>query len=1043
MAGSIEVAKLVTTLVADTAQFGTGMNDAVKIAALSAHAMTGHIDRIVAAVDRLGVQMKVPAVEAEKTTKAIDHGFKDTLSTVTSWGEKFKQAIVTQGLSLAIGAAKKLTGALMGMGRSLISTAKAAAPLPGIANAFNRNAQQFGFSLGALQKAAAGTVSNFELMRKSNLALTGAGQELGKEFGKNLPTLLEGARAAASATGQSVDFLFESLVTGVKRGSPMLIDNTGIVLRLGEANQALANKIGKTVESFTAQDKSIAILNATVEATQRLIAQTGGAGLTTAEKIASLGVTIKNFKDDVGVGLNPVLNQATGILLKLVNVVLPPLESLIVNKIAPAMSLMLDVVGGWVGGLEQANQATRQFVDFTEDELGNIVPVIEDVGGTATSTFVSKWSGMAKKALTWGIKVVTEFAAGMVQGAAQALTQAMQWIGGLLEGWLKGASPPKIMPNLDKWGEGAMNTYLHAMTQADFGILEGMQGPISTTLSRLVDAGAISQEGSVKLFRSLSEGVSKALVHFEKTGKVSEGIFTRLQKAGGAYGKDLAELARRQFKLAAATKAVKEAEEALEKARTAQKDAQDNISKLADEYNELLAAGADESILEAKRAEFLEAEKQLDLADDQALAAEEQATAAAEALSPLQEQVALQQKILDQMFKMTEPMSMMEEAMAKVKEGMAAMPALPTPAFEGEGIANSLAAVFEGAKGKIREKLAGLFAPVIEEWTKLKEGPLKELSETWETFTTTVRQFWDEKVQPVIDQIKEMIPEGTIGKIGELAGIVLVGAAAFGVLFAVATGVTAAISALLSPIGLLIVGIATLTIAWQNDWGGIQEKTKTAATWIKTAFGWIVEAAGKFATFWKENVQPVVELYINYIRTYFIPFMTAVVNLIGTLFVKALQLAWFQIAQKLMPAIESFRTLFKKVQEFMVKKGIKPFETLRNVLESVGTFLKNATDRLVKFIEKLKKFKIPKPIREGSPSPFERSLMGIRDTLDDISRHSLPVFSAQLGRMPQTALAGLGAGLGGDTNFNMEVNTRAETSTLLLDWETFRYLAQR
>ena len=346
MAGVIEVARLVSRLVVDSGQFNSEMNSSIK--------------------------------------------------TATSWGEKIKSAlstaIVTKGLGFLAQAAKKVTSSLVGI-------VKSGAGLPGIANAFNRNAAQFGVNLSAMQRAAAGTISDFELMRQTNVALTGAGQMLGQEFGKNLPTLLAGARAAAAATGQSAEFLFQSLVTGVKRSSPMLIDNTGIVLKLGEANEAMAAKLGKTVAALTGEEKSVAILNATVEATNRLIAQTGGAGLTTAEKVAGLGSVIQNFKDQVAVGLNPVLGQVTGILLKLVNLVLPPLQDILVNRIAPAISVVVGLVEGWVSQFDKAGEATAQFVNFATDGLGNMVPVIEDVGKSAVDKLVSKWSEMATKAL--------------------------------------------------------------------------------------------------------------------------------------------------------------------------------------------------------------------------------------------------------------------------------------------------------------------------------------------------------------------------------------------------------------------------------------------------------------------------------------------------------------------------------------------------------------------------------------------------------------------------------------------------------------------
>ena len=170
--------------------------------------------------------------------------------------------VVVAGLTAATVAAGKL--------------AMDAAALPAIAEGFERNMEKYGLSAEDMEKrlaaASAGTVSSFEMMRKANLALSGAGEQLGHEFGEKLPQLMEIARAAARDTGRDVDFLFESLVTGIKRGAPLLIDNTGLVLKVGEATEAYAAEIGKSVEELTAQERSIAILNATMKAGEVLMA---------------------------------------------------------------------------------------------------------------------------------------------------------------------------------------------------------------------------------------------------------------------------------------------------------------------------------------------------------------------------------------------------------------------------------------------------------------------------------------------------------------------------------------------------------------------------------------------------------------------------------------------------------------------------------------------------------------------------------------------------------------------------------------------------
>ncbi|MBU1743221.1 MAG: hypothetical protein KKC37_16930, partial [Proteobacteria bacterium] len=222
-------------------------------------------------------------------------------------------------------------GAIGGVAASIIDLTLKAAPLEGIGASFDVMAAKFGVSLDTMRTASGGAVSDFELMRMANVALTGAGEDFGKEFGEKLPDLLEFARASARATGQDVGFLFNSLVTGIKRGSPLLIDNTGLVLKEGEANEAMAKSLGKTVEELTAEEKQIALLNATVDAGNAMVEQYGSAQDSAAMQIASFKTSIQNAKDEIGIAFLPVLQMVMEPLKELANAVIPVVVDAIQN----------------------------------------------------------------------------------------------------------------------------------------------------------------------------------------------------------------------------------------------------------------------------------------------------------------------------------------------------------------------------------------------------------------------------------------------------------------------------------------------------------------------------------------------------------------------------------------------------------------------------------------------------------------------------------------------------------------------------------------
>ena len=276
-----------------------------------------------AASEILGVQVVVEGMQKFLgEMKSADGAVDKTASGWSKAGGAISSIAGTAFAAIAAGA----VAAAAAIGVTAVAIAKLAidaAPLQGIGSAFEAMSAKAGVSLDALRTSANGTVSDFELMRMANVALTGAGEDFGKEFGQNLPKLLEAARAAAKATGQDVGFLFNSLVTGIKRGSPMLIDNTGLVLKLGEANQAMADKLGISVEELTAEEKQIAILNATVEAGAKMVAQFGGGQVTAAEQLAQFKAQIQNTKDQIGLAFLPVLQQVMTPLLALAVDALP------------------------------------------------------------------------------------------------------------------------------------------------------------------------------------------------------------------------------------------------------------------------------------------------------------------------------------------------------------------------------------------------------------------------------------------------------------------------------------------------------------------------------------------------------------------------------------------------------------------------------------------------------------------------------------------------------------------------------------------------
>lgn len=429
---------------------------------------------------------------------------------------------ITQAFGpMAVAAGAAVIG-IAALAAGFLALGNRGAPLVGLATSFDVLTASVGVTsttlLKDLRAASAGTVSDFELIRKANLALVGSTGEFGKEFGKRLPDVLRAARAAARATGQDVDFLFQSLVTGIKRGSPLLIDNTGIVLKLGEANQALATKLGKTVEQLTAEEKQLAVLNATVEAGTRLADSLGDAQETNAEKLARSNAIITNTLDTLAVAVQP----AFGMVLDVVNRVLERFQALatglapilggiaeiVVGGITTIMNIILDItqpiidaVVSFLPYISILVQGIARVFEFFRTAVGNViggvVNFLKDVG---KNLFGLDISNLGKNLFEGAAAAFGSFANGILAVANALIFPAIIGIATFIADFLIGFSPPKKGPlsEIDKGGENLMLAWLDGIAGVSLDPVEQVASEVSLLLGDIGKASLPQVDARLK-----------------------------------------------------------------------------------------------------------------------------------------------------------------------------------------------------------------------------------------------------------------------------------------------------------------------------------------------------------------------------------------------------------------------------------------------------------------------------------------------------------------------------------------------------------------
>ncbi len=138
--------------------------------------------------------------------------------------------------------------------------------------------------LDNLRKATKGTVNDLELMKAANMA---------KDFRiplEDLGKYLEFARLKAQQTGQSVEYMTNSIVTGLGRKSVLILDNLG--LSAAEINEQMA--------------KTGDFMSAVASIVDRQLAEAGGSYISEADKMAQRTVKLQNAQMKLGETLLPL-----------------------------------------------------------------------------------------------------------------------------------------------------------------------------------------------------------------------------------------------------------------------------------------------------------------------------------------------------------------------------------------------------------------------------------------------------------------------------------------------------------------------------------------------------------------------------------------------------------------------------------------------------------------------------------------------------------------------------------------------------------------
>jgi len=252
------------------------------------------------------------ASELGKVDKSISNVAKSALKFGTAY---FSARSIVEGAKMAV------------------SLAKVSGEADKVRRSFESLAKEPNKMLESMRDATSGMISDMELMQKYNSAAL-----LGLPLDR-FDDMLKVARGASQATGESMEFMLNSIVTGLGRGSKLMLDNLGIMIDTEKAYEKYAVTLGKTASELTDVEKKQAFVNEALNIGINNIEKSGGITDNYTDSMARLDASMSNLSVTIGRMLVPSVSEFAEVLddsaVALDNY-------LIMNK-----SIVNDVSAGW------------------------------------------------------------------------------------------------------------------------------------------------------------------------------------------------------------------------------------------------------------------------------------------------------------------------------------------------------------------------------------------------------------------------------------------------------------------------------------------------------------------------------------------------------------------------------------------------------------------------------------------------------------------------------------------------------------------------
>ncbi len=264
-----------------------------------------------------------------------------------------------------------ITGALGLMTKSAMEVESTRGAFDNLAKANGQSADSI---LESMKKASAGTISANDLMLAANKAMTLGVAKNTSQF----TTLMEIARDRARAMGLTTTQAFSDIVTGLGRGSALILDNLGILVNVTDANKVYADSIGKTASELTEAEQKQALLNQVLTQGQKTIDRQALATLTASESYNAMKASVADLSAQLGQTFLPIVQSAGKFIVSITKSVSDwskehPVLSDVIGKVALVLGVLMTIVGGAILTIPKLVESYKAFKTVIIAVQGNIV----------------------------------------------------------------------------------------------------------------------------------------------------------------------------------------------------------------------------------------------------------------------------------------------------------------------------------------------------------------------------------------------------------------------------------------------------------------------------------------------------------------------------------------------------------------------------------------------------------------------------------------------------------------------------------------------